>query len=181
MRRSTWDSLRVEENDGIRPRPSVMPAVDAPDAGGIAFPELELLLTGLVDTPHCLGVEITVFDPDYDPDGSYAAEIVSTLAAIACTGIRVPRKTGWPVIIAESVTAIDRAARRRHRPFATLRRAKAMSIVIDPSGSRRKSAFNPRTVISRIILRRVPSWTGARSFSSRRATSPPPSPSWSRA
>jgi arginase len=61
--------------------PAVMPAVDAPDPGGIAFAELELLLAGLVDTPHCLGVEITVFDPDYDPDGEYAAEIVGSLAA----------------------------------------------------------------------------------------------------
>lgn len=61
--------------------PAVMPAVDAPDAGGIAFAELELLLAGLVETPHCLGVEVTVFDPDYDPEGAYAAEIVSTLVA----------------------------------------------------------------------------------------------------
>jgi arginase len=34
-----------------------------------------------VDTPHCLGVEITVFDPDYDPDGAYAEEIASALVA----------------------------------------------------------------------------------------------------
>ncbi|WP_348775145.1 arginase family protein [Solwaraspora sp. WMMD791] len=61
--------------------PAVMPAVDAPDPGGIAFAELELLLAELVDTPHCLGVELTVFDPDYDPDGSYAADIVATLVA----------------------------------------------------------------------------------------------------
>ncbi|GGK98949.1 hypothetical protein GCM10012284_36670 [Mangrovihabitans endophyticus] len=61
--------------------PAVMPAVDAPDPGGIAFPELELLLAGLVDTPHCLGVEVTVFDPDYDPDGGYAEEIASTVVA----------------------------------------------------------------------------------------------------
>ena len=61
--------------------PAVMPAVDAPDPGGIAFPELELLIAGLVETPHCLGLELTVFDPDYDPDGSYAAEIVATLVA----------------------------------------------------------------------------------------------------
>lgn len=61
--------------------PSVMPAVDAPAPGGIAFAELEALLAGLVDTPHCLGMELTVFDPDYDPDGAYAAEIVSTLVA----------------------------------------------------------------------------------------------------
>ncbi|GGN54411.1 hypothetical protein GCM10010112_04160 [Actinoplanes lobatus] len=61
--------------------PAVMPAVDAPDPGGIAFPELELLLAGLVESPHCLGVEITVFDPDYDPDGRYAAEITSAVAS----------------------------------------------------------------------------------------------------
>jgi arginase len=61
--------------------PAVMPAVDAPSPGGIAFPELELLLAGLVESPHCLGVEITVFDPDYDPDGSYAEEITSAVAS----------------------------------------------------------------------------------------------------
>ncbi|MDT5031462.1 MAG: arginase, partial [Actinoplanes sp.] len=61
--------------------PAVLPAVDAPEPGGIAFPELELLLAGLVDTPHCLGVEITVFDPDYDPDGSYAEEITAALVS----------------------------------------------------------------------------------------------------
>ncbi|GIE27466.1 hypothetical protein Ait01nite_005110 [Actinoplanes italicus] len=61
--------------------PAVMPAVDAPDPGGIAFPELELLLSGLVESPHCLGVEITVFDPDYDPDGRYAAEITSAVVS----------------------------------------------------------------------------------------------------
>jgi len=61
--------------------PAVMPAVDAPEPGGIAFPELEILLAGLVESPHCLGVEITVFDPDYDPDGRYAEEITSAIVA----------------------------------------------------------------------------------------------------
>ena len=61
--------------------PAVMPAVDAPEPGGIAFPELELLLSGLVDTPDCLGVEITVYDPDYDPDGSHAADITEAIVA----------------------------------------------------------------------------------------------------
>jgi|GEM_PF-64367 Arginase/agmatinase/formimionoglutamate hydrolase, arginase family len=75
--------------------PAVMPAVDAPDPGGIAFAELELLLAGLVDTPHCLGMELTVFDPDYDPDGAYAAEIVDTLVAglapVATADVGPPR------------------------------------------------------------------------------------------
>jgi arginase len=71
-----WVHLDVDVLD-----PAVMPAVDAPDAGGIAYPELEQLLAGLVDTPRCLGVEVTVFDPDYDPDGTYAGEIVEILVA----------------------------------------------------------------------------------------------------
>src|SRR3954462_5158442 len=61
--------------------PAVLPAVDAPDPGGIAFPELELLLAGLVESPHCLGVESSVFDPDYDTDGTYAEEITSAIVA----------------------------------------------------------------------------------------------------
>ncbi|BFU42739.1 hypothetical protein KRMM14A1004_09760 [Krasilnikovia sp. MM14-A1004] len=76
--------------------PAVMPAVDAPSPGGIAFPELELLLAGLVDTPHCLGVEITVFDPDYDPDGAYAREITSALVA----GLSPVRAGSRPDLIA---------------------------------------------------------------------------------
>ncbi|WP_347403685.1 arginase family protein [Solwaraspora sp. WMMD792] len=81
--------------------PAVMPAVDAPDPGGIAFAELELLLADLVDTPHCLGVELTVFDPDYDPDGSYAADIVSTLVA----GLRPVHADRVPVEEAPSPAA----------------------------------------------------------------------------
>ncbi|WFE21699.1 arginase family protein [Solwaraspora sp. WMMD937] len=81
--------------------PAVMPAVDAPDPGGIAFAELELLLADLVDTPHCLGVELTVFDPDYDPDGSYAADIVSTLVA----GLRPVHADRVPVEEAPSQAA----------------------------------------------------------------------------
>src|SRR5690606_33967110 len=43
--------------------------------------ELELLIAGLVAGGGCLGVEITVFDPDHDPDGTYAAELTDTLVA----------------------------------------------------------------------------------------------------
>jgi arginase len=74
--------------------PAVMPAVDAPEPGGIAFPELELLLAGLVDTPHCLGVEITVFDPDYDTDGSYAEEITGAIVS----GLAPVRTSDAPVL-----------------------------------------------------------------------------------
>jgi len=61
--------------------PAVMPAVDAPAAGGIAYTELELLIAGLVASPACVGLEVTVFDPDYDPDGVYARDVADTLVA----------------------------------------------------------------------------------------------------
>lgn len=70
-----WVHLDVDVLD-----PSVMPAVDAPDAGGIAYGELEQLLSGLVSDPRCLGLEFTVFDPDYDPQGRYATELVQVLS-----------------------------------------------------------------------------------------------------
>lgn len=59
--------------------PAVMPAVDAPDDGGIAHRELELLISGLVADERCLGMDLAVFDPDHDPDGGYASEVVDTL------------------------------------------------------------------------------------------------------
>ncbi len=90
--------------------PAVMPAVDAPSQGGIAFPELEILLAGLVESPHCLGVEITVFDPDYDTDGSYAAEIVTAVTAgLAAAHTVSPR----PDLIAARADL----ARRDRTPF----------------------------------------------------------------
>lgn len=61
--------------------PAVMPAVDAPAEGGIAYQELELLITNLVSDVSCLGMEVTVFDPDHDPDGTYAAELADMLVA----------------------------------------------------------------------------------------------------
>ena len=61
--------------------PAVMPAVDAPSPGGIAYTELELLIAGLVAAPACMGIEITVFDPDYDSDGVHARDVADTLVA----------------------------------------------------------------------------------------------------
>ena len=50
--------------------PSVMPAVDSPDPGGLNADELSGLLRELA--PRAVGVSVTVFDPDLDPDGRYA-------------------------------------------------------------------------------------------------------------
>jgi arginase len=37
------------------------------------------LISGFVGTADCLGMQVTVFDPDYDPDGVYARELVGSL------------------------------------------------------------------------------------------------------
>ncbi|GAA3457589.1 hypothetical protein GCM10018962_94230 [Dactylosporangium matsuzakiense] len=71
-----WVHIDVDVLD-----PAVMPAVDAPDVGGIAYRELEILISGLVSDQRCLGAQVTVFDPDYDPDGQYAAEVADVLVA----------------------------------------------------------------------------------------------------
>ncbi|WP_434971400.1 arginase family protein [Micromonospora peucetia] len=108
-----WVHIDVDVLD-----PAVMPAVDAPDPGGIAFAELEILLVGLVDTPHCLGVELTVFDPDYDPDGAYAAEIVNTVVAglrpVSAPTASPPRLLPGPS--ASAVSSVPSARRRNSRP-----------------------------------------------------------------
>jgi arginase len=57
--------------------PQHMPAVDSPDPGGLTPDELGRLLAGLA--PSAAGVHVTVFDPDLDPTGSYAALLVSLL------------------------------------------------------------------------------------------------------
>lgn len=69
-----WLHVDVDILDG-----SVMPAVDSPDSGGIAHGELQQLIEVFTSYEECLGMELTVFDPDYDPDGEYAAAIVDTL------------------------------------------------------------------------------------------------------
>ncbi|RRS01338.1 arginase family protein [Glycomyces terrestris] len=61
---------------------AVMPAVDSPNPGGLSHAELRALLAPLLASEHCAGFEITVFDPDLDPDGRLAAELTDTLVAV---------------------------------------------------------------------------------------------------
>jgi len=80
--------------------PAVMPAVDAPDDGGIAFAELEQLISGFVGSPDCLGMQLTVFDPDYDPDGGYARELVGSLVTAMSPLLRTAGPDrGVPVVM----------------------------------------------------------------------------------
>ncbi|MFG2141153.1 arginase family protein [Streptomyces sp. NPDC048650] len=53
--------------------PSVMPAVDSPDPGGLFTDELRALLAPLAASPRCVGVDVTIYDPDRDPEKKGAA------------------------------------------------------------------------------------------------------------
>ncbi|MFJ6700657.1 arginase family protein [Streptomyces sp. NPDC091272] len=61
--------------------PSVMPAVDSPDPGGLLPAELASLLRALVRSERCVGFNLTIYDPDLDPDGSCAALLADLLEA----------------------------------------------------------------------------------------------------
>lgn len=102
-----WLHLDVDVLD-----PSVMPAVDAPEPGGIAYPELEQLVATLAGAGACFGMEVTVFDPDYDHDGAYARDLVNTLVA----GLAPARPRGNGATIPAQN---QRLARPRRTPAAS--------------------------------------------------------------
>ena len=62
--------------------PSVMPAVDSPEPGGLLPHELVRFLTPLVRHPRALGLSLTVYDPALDPDRSCARGLVNMLEAL---------------------------------------------------------------------------------------------------
>jgi arginase len=68
-----WLHLDVDVLD-----PEHLPAVDSPDPGGLGPKELTALLAALA--PAAIGAQVTVFDPDLDPDGRYANMLTDVLA-----------------------------------------------------------------------------------------------------
>lgn len=69
-----WIHVDVDVLDG-----EVMPAVDSPDPGGLAYPELIALLQALTAADLAIGAELTIFDPDLDPDGHQAHELTAAV------------------------------------------------------------------------------------------------------
>lgn len=59
---------------------AVMPAVDSPGSPGLDYAGLGELLRGFLASPRCLGLNVTIYDPDLDPDGEYARGLVGMLA-----------------------------------------------------------------------------------------------------
>ncbi|EFL03554.1 arginase [Streptomyces sp. SPB78] len=61
--------------------PAVMPAVDSPDPGGLEPDELTELLRPLLAHPGCVGLNVTIYDPDKDPEGTAGDTLADLLAA----------------------------------------------------------------------------------------------------
>ncbi|WP_062208328.1 arginase family protein [Streptomyces sp. NBRC 109706] len=59
--------------------PTVMPAVDSPDPGGLLPDELRALLGALTRSERCVGLNLTIYDPDLDPGGTGAALLADLL------------------------------------------------------------------------------------------------------
>jgi arginase len=58
-----------------------MPAVDYSLSGGLGYEDVSRLLQILVSSGKAVGLDITIFNPKLDPDGSIARRLVSSLAA----------------------------------------------------------------------------------------------------
>ena len=58
------------------------PAVRYPQPGGLSWPDIESIATAALQTPGLTGWNITIYDPDLDPDGSAAARLVTFLEMI---------------------------------------------------------------------------------------------------
>ena len=59
--------------------PSVMPAVDSPEPSGVLVDELVSLVRPFVRDPRAVGLQLTIYDPNLDSDGTCAETLVSVL------------------------------------------------------------------------------------------------------
>ncbi len=61
---------------------TLMPAVDSPQPDGLTYQELSQVLSIVVAHPLCVGMQFTIFDPDLDPTGQYAEDLVTMLTNV---------------------------------------------------------------------------------------------------
>ena len=61
---------------------TVMPAVDSPGRPGIDPDDLVAILSPLAADQRCVGMDMTIYDPDLDPNGELARFLVSLLGRI---------------------------------------------------------------------------------------------------
>ncbi|MGZ6078132.1 MAG: arginase family protein [Myxococcaceae bacterium] len=57
----------------------IMPAVDSRVPGGLSYEALVTLVRPLLASPRALGIELTIYDPDRDPEGSVGRAFTAAL------------------------------------------------------------------------------------------------------
>jgi arginase len=67
--------------------PDWMPAVDSPDPGGMTPPDLTKLLKRAIWSRKCVGMEVTIYDPERDPARRCAKLIVDILSDAVQAGL----------------------------------------------------------------------------------------------
>ncbi len=84
-------ALRVVERPGLEGfwihvdadvvDPALLPAVDAPEPGGLSFEELAAVAGRLLASPRAVGFDVTIYDPDLDPDLIAGRRLTDALVA----------------------------------------------------------------------------------------------------
>jgi arginase len=59
-----------------------LPAVDYPQPGGLNWEQLEKLTATALSTDHNVGWNVTIYNPDLDPDSRFAKRIIQYLASV---------------------------------------------------------------------------------------------------
>ena len=72
-----WIHLDVDVLDD-----AVMPAVDSRQPDGLSYAELESLLSPELDTGLVVGMNVTIYDPERDPDGTAGRALVDGLVRL---------------------------------------------------------------------------------------------------
>lgn len=72
-----WIHLDVDVID-----PVLMPAVDSPEPHGLDYGTLLSVVRTLVASPGAVGMDVTIYDPDRDPELRHGREIVDLLASV---------------------------------------------------------------------------------------------------
>ena len=71
-----WIHLDVDVLDS-----AIMPAVDSPQPDGLSYDELIETLRVLLRSGMAVGMEVTIFDPELDPDGRLARQFVDVMVS----------------------------------------------------------------------------------------------------
>lgn len=61
--------------------PTLMPAVDSPEPGGLGFESLVRAIRGLLTSPRAVGLDVTIYDPDLDPEFQAGHDLADALVA----------------------------------------------------------------------------------------------------